>query len=132
MIVAVTGGRDYNPSPSELAALLEILQRRGAVELRHGDAPGVDRACADVAEQAGIKVTPWPADWMTYGGRAGPIRNARMLDGFRGYNFRGPRVDLLVAFRGNDGTRDCVRKAVERGIKVVHVYRNSTYPLDAE
>lgn len=51
-----------------------------------------------------------PADWTQHGTRAGPIRNARMLNQYR--------PDLVVAFPGGKGTADCVRKARNMNITV--------------
>jgi hypothetical protein len=53
------------------------------------------------------------AHWKEYGLAAGPLRNSFMLSQ--------ETPDVLIAFPGGAGTDDCVRQAVERGIKVVRV-----------
>ena len=43
-----------------------------------GAAKGVDVAGEIWAEKRGTPIKVFEADWKTYGGRAGPIRNAKM------------------------------------------------------
>lgn len=105
MIVAVTGGRDMQPTPAELAALFGALRRRRARVLRVGCARGVDAAVLEAArrlelglgwELAALRlfvIERWVADWHNETGRmpgeprggvwpsAGPMRNRAMLTG---------------------------------------------------
>ena len=62
--------------------------------------------------KAEIKRWVCKADWDKHGKSAGPIRNARML---------GWKPDVVVAFPGDVGTRDCVSKAKAAGIPVREV-----------
>jgi hypothetical protein len=51
-----------------------------------------------------------PAEWETHGRKAGPIRNARMLE---------HQPQLVVAFPGGGrGTADMIAKAREAGVEV--------------
>ena len=45
-----------------------------------GEARGADSLARDVAQNLGIEVLPFPANWEKYGRAAGPIRNKQMLD----------------------------------------------------
>lgn len=66
----------------------------------------------DWAIGAGIKATPFPAKWSTYGNAAGPIRNQEMVD---------TKPDIVVAFPGGTGTADAVRRARSAGIEVLEI-----------
>lgn len=66
----------------------------------------------EIAVECGIKQTSFIADLVAYGLRAGPIRNQEMVDS---------KPALVVAFPGNDGTADAVRRAKEAGIEVLEI-----------
>lgn len=87
-----------------------VLTERDVV-LVHGDAQGLDRTAARIAERFKWVTEPHPADW-SRGSRAGPERNQRMVD---------LGADLCLAFpmRGSRGTWDCVRRAFDAGIPVI-------------
>jgi hypothetical protein len=67
-----------------------------------------------VAEELGIPVLSFPADWARFGRAAGPIRNQRMLDE--------GKPTLVLAFHNNivesKGTKDMVKRARKAGIRV--------------
>lgn len=73
-------------------------------DLVHGDARGADRLSGEWAKANGIEVHPEPADWGTYGGHAGPLRNSLMLQKYD--------IDLAIAFlkQGSKGTTDMIKK----------------------
>lgn len=125
--VAVTGGRDHVITPEEERRFRGLLGERwistGSTVLlvRYGDAPGVDREAARIAESAGHPADPIPAPWDAMKKllgesdprwkAAGNIRNWQLLKG----------ADLLVAFPGGRGTADAVRQAEGLGIEVVRI-----------
>lgn len=118
-VVAIAGGRDYKPTADELAELLELLVDLRATKLVHGDARGVDREVAGWVRLWGAqglldkgRLDEFPV--VPYGVReeldgpwpgAGPRRSQRML--------KSAKPQLLVAFRGNDGTKRC-KEATKR------------------
>lgn len=53
------------------------------------------------------------ADWDGLGRKAGPIRNQRMLDE--------GKPDLVVAFPGDKGTADMVRRARTASLEVLEI-----------
>jgi len=55
------------------------------------------------AKEMGYSFTPYPADWDTFGRRAGPLRNTIMVK----------KAEFVVAFPAPDsiGTLDTIRKA---------------------
>lgn len=105
----VCGSRSYRSDIfDELDRLAE--ERGYPLTVRHGDCRGVDRQAHEWARQRCISVERCPADWITHGRAAGPIRNRQMLDA---------GADLVVAFPGGRGTADMVKQARARGVEVV-------------
>ena len=136
MIVAVTGGRDVQPSRVELAALARALEACRCTTLRHGDARGVDRAVAAyVADvRPGVMLEAWPARWRlpddVVDRGAGPRRSAAMLRGdthdasvtwARASLPLRPRAVTLIAWPGGPGTRGCCAYARKLGVQVIDI-----------
>jgi hypothetical protein len=116
MIVAITGGREYEPSPLELSAFLEFLaDTLDADELHHGASGSVDWGVSTLVRFTfpHIFVKPWPVDTRIDGPwpAAGCRRNGRMLEG--------SHADVLARFKGNRGTRDCTAQARGKGVSVL-------------
>lgn len=112
MRVIVTGGREY----SDVATVLSEIVRVGMDDMHavivHGAAPGADTLARFIAEDLGLVTEAHPANWDKWGKAAGPIRNQEMVD---------LGADLVPAFPGGPGTRDCVRRARAAGIEVREV-----------
>ena len=105
----VCGGRDFTDWEFMREKLRVLLKTDWMFILVHGDAMGADRLAAGWAEACGLIVEAYPADWDTYGKKAGPIRNQEMLDS---------GIDGVVAFAGGYGTADMVHRAEQAGIPV--------------
>ncbi len=112
MKVLVCGSRDYD-DPLKILSTLSPRFLAGETTIIHGDANGADRIAGHIAKSIGMTVVAVPAEWEKYGKSAGPIRNRKMLD---------MNPDLVLAFHpdieASKGTKDCVREAERRGIKV--------------
>lgn len=112
MKVLVCGSRNW-PDPEIIRECLESLavQHDGDVEVIHGDARGADRMGGGIAEELGLPVWKFPADWDRHGKRAGILRNLDMLDA---------NPDAVLAFRvnGSRGTTHMIEAARKRGIPV--------------
>lgn len=110
--IAVTGGRDHEPTLAELRAFHRLWVREGGGVLIHGDARGVDRFMGARAEAREIEVRKVPVDERLDGSwpGAGMARNRRMLVQ--------ERAEVLVAFPGNRGTAGCCRDALRLGLPV--------------
>lgn len=109
MRLIVTGGRDYNNKSDVWQALGDIHAATPITTLVHGACKtGLDRIATDWADSLGIPTDPHPANWTLYGRAAGPIRNQKMAD---------LGADAYLAFPGNNGTSDMVRRAKTAGIK---------------
>lgn len=116
-VVLVCGSRAPDFSEETVWEILDNLQEQYGFEtLIHGDAPGdenVDKWAGRWGDERGLIVHPRPANWRKYGKRAGPIRNGRMLAEFR--------PDLVVAFPGDKGTADMVKKAKKADVAVLEL-----------
>lgn len=81
-----------------------------------GGARGADQIAKVIAIYMGIPVQEFPADWKTYGKKAGAIRNQQMLD---------QNPDLVIAFHPDTGitagTRDMAMKARAKGTDLLFV-----------
>lgn len=112
MIVVVTGGRDYHPTPADAWALRVALAMLGATEVRHGGARGVDQWAGRVCARLGIPVEVFPFR-KELGKAGGPARNREMLTG----------AQACVVLPGGRGTRDCWAQAREMGLRRVLLRR---------
>lgn len=125
-IVLVCGGRDYgwmtDPDTfervinrEEITALHDVLidlhRNRGFTLLIHGDAPGADRFGATWANAIKLPCLAYPADWARLKKSAGWVRNHQMLvEG---------RPNLVVAFKGDRGTKNMIDISRKAGLEVV-------------
>lgn len=112
MRVVVTGGRDYRGR-----AVWFAMSGHAVAEVACGAATGADALAIEAAEELGIPMRLFPADWKKHGRAAGPIRNGEMLREFK--------PDVVWAFPGGRGTADCVRQAKALGIPVVEMDRET-------
>jgi hypothetical protein len=119
MRVLVCGGRKFNNAKLLNDRLTKLIQNNleshpfGVSFVIHGGATGADSLAGKWAKARGITVLEFPADWLSHGRSAGPIRNAKML--------REGNPDLVLAMPGGTGTADMIRKAKAAGVPVVEV-----------
>lgn len=76
MKVIIAGPRDYEDFVSVIVAV--HLSHFDITEVVSGRARGVDTLGERWADENGIPVKPFPADWTRYGNGAGPKRNLQM------------------------------------------------------
>jgi hypothetical protein len=100
----VFGGRDYADRHT-LRALLDRFARRHGMPrvLIHGAYRGADTLARDWARDTGVRDWAFPADWHR-GARAGPERNARMLE--EGHPTH------AIGFPGSAGSTDMAERAL--------------------
>lgn len=91
----------------------DVLKQYDISTIIEGEARGADTLARKYAEEHGIHVAPFPAQWDTHGKAAGPIRNAQML--------REGQPELVIAFRGpnNRGTQNMIDQARKAGVETV-------------
>lgn len=109
MRIVVTGGRLY----ADAQALFLVLDLLKPDRVAQGGAPGADSLALEWCAVRRVECISYPADWLTHGNAAGPIRNREMLTE--------ERPDAVVAFPGNVGTRDCKQQARAMGLVVLEV-----------
>ena len=84
-IVAFTGSREITNEFLVVSILLKHYPTPKDIIVRVGDAKGVDAIVRDWADQEGLEIEIFEADWKKYGRSAGPIRNAAMMIGANEY-----------------------------------------------
>ncbi|MEH2517535.1 hypothetical protein V1279_003108 [Bradyrhizobium sp. AZCC 1610] len=124
MRVLVFGGRNYRDR-RRLYAVLDAEHAASPITvIIEGEASGADRMAREWAENRGVAVDPYPADWdniervgaavkrnsrgKLYDAAAGHIRNERML--------REGRPDRAIGFPGGKGTKDMASRCLDYGI----------------
>jgi hypothetical protein len=136
MRLIVSGSRSIKDYKKVYIVLNEILahlltQGHHVHELVEGEAQGVDLLAKQWANESGIPVKPFPADWDNIEGvpahrirtngrghkyniAAGYERNQRMVD------YASPEDLFIAIWDGKSGgTDDCVEKAKKRGLQVL-------------
>ncbi len=103
--VVVAGSRNFNDYEKLSSELDKFLVGKKNVTIISGTANGADKMGERYAEEHGIKIEQFPAEWGIYHKGAGPIRNLQMVKA----------ADAVVAFWDNQssGTRniiDCARQ----------------------
>lgn len=120
--LAVVGSRNYSQEFEEyifekLDLFLDSHLPRGSVEaVISGGATGADSIARKWANERGIEIIEYLAEWKKYGKSAGPRRNTLIVND----------CTHLVAFplKGSRGTWDSVRKG-KKGGKSVEIYNFS-------
>ena len=84
----------------------------GFTSVAHGREPnGADMLIGLWAKDADLPVREYPADWKQHQRAAGPIRNLEM--------FNAEKPDLVVAFKGGNGTKNMIDIARRAGVEVI-------------
>lgn len=111
MIILVCGGRDF----IDKDLLYRTLEAEEPDCILQGGAKGADTLAKSWAEDVGIPCFECKANWNFYDKRAGPIRNAWMLQYMR--------PDMVVAFPtiNSKGTWDMLKKAEQADVMTVVV-----------
>lgn len=127
MRVIIAGSRDFNDYAllekecnrifSKLAHLgyfsLWVQESQDSIEIVSGTARGADQLGERFAEQYGISVKRFPANWNLYGKRAGYLRNEEMALYAKEDN------GVLIAFwNGSKGTKHMIDLANKHGLRV--------------
>ena len=110
MRIIVAGGREFQNYAFLSKTLDTLFANLDIVSIVSGKANGADSLGERYANEKGLEVHPFPADWTKYGKGAGHIRNAKMADNAEG----------LVAFwdgksRGTKGMIEIATKKRIRG-----------------
>lgn len=94
-------------------AVLDAEHAKEPIEcLIEGGARGADTLARLWAQQRGIRVQTFPADWKQFGRSAGPRRNQQMIE---------TKPDKVIAFPGGGGTADMVKRAKKARVPVLEI-----------
>ena len=126
--ILVCGGRYF-----EFYGLLKVVLGKliekfhidiSTSEIISGHCQGADMLGEKYAEEYGISVKCFPADWEKYKRKAGPIRNKQMIDYINDFENK-----LVVAFTTADtvGTRNTIKLAQKNNIPVVEIPYTAMY-----
>lgn len=116
----IAGSREFDDYQLLKAAWIDKfspgLEVMADTEIISGGARGADRLGEELARNYGIKLTRFPADWSSFGKRAGVVRNQQMAD----YASESGHLGYLLAFWDGTsrGTRNMIDLANKRGLDV--------------
>lgn len=80
MKIIIAGSRSFNDYEYFKACIATFNKYRTITEVVSGGAKGADALGERYADENGIPVKKFEADWSAYGKRAGPIRNRAMAE----------------------------------------------------
>ena len=116
--IIVAGSRDFDDQSMMNVLLDDYIDGydKENVVIISGTARGADSMGEEYAKNAGLRCKRFPADWDTYGKRAGYLRNVQMADYAMADNSNG----VLYAFWNGEskGTGHMIQIAKSRGLKV--------------
>ena len=106
MKTIIAGSREFN----NLNMVIEKMKEHIITLVISGHARGADMLGEIAANRLGIPVQMFPADWQTYGKRAGYLRNEVMAE----------HADALIAFWDgrSSGTKHMIDIAKRKGLQV--------------
>jgi len=108
--VIIAGSRGFNDYDLLCIKCDKFFARKTPTMILCGEARGADALGRRYAEERGIEVGSFPAEWSKYGKSAGMLRNRAMLE----------HADALVAFwdERSAGTKHMIEIAKGKGIPV--------------
>lgn len=124
MRVLVCGSRTWNDRKF-LNDILNHLAKVIDIEvIIEGEAKGADTMAREWAEDKGVNVDAYPANWGEFGKAAGPIRNKQMLEE--------GQPKLVIAFydghrEDSRGTANMVAQAKAASVGVLEYFGNHPY-----
>jgi SLOG family YspA-like protein len=123
--VLVTGGRNYTNRDEVFTTLNDLHAQFGIARIVHGacrvdrlrqnwsDLSGADKFADAWARTNDIECIPYPAEFSLYGRLKGARKRDRDM-------FDLSKPDIVLAFPGNAGTRNCCAIAKARGIRLLY------------
>ena len=113
MRLLICGDRHWKDKACIKQALESLSYPAGeSLVIIHGAATGADTLAGEIAEELGIPVEVYPAQWKKFGKGAGPRRNQQMLE-----EGKPTHVWAFHEYLENSkGTRDMVTRAIGAGL----------------
>ncbi len=114
----ICGGRGFKDAEMFASAMGDLIHLRGMPSrIVQGGYRGADSLAREWATRHAIDCKTEKADWNKHGPAAGPIRNQAMLDKYA--------PDFVVAFPGDRGTADMVRRSRKADVDVAEIKAKS-------
>lgn len=104
-IILISGYRDFNDYKIFSQALDQIITKLPKVKLVFGDCRGTDTLAKQYAREHEITHIIYQADWKSYGKKADPIRNKKMID------YEKPDLGIFFISKKSKGTKQCLSYA---------------------
>jgi len=108
MKTIIAGGRSFIPADVHIVWLDDLFEQCAFTEIVCGGAKGADDFGKNWAEQHGLPVKIFKAEWSLYGRSAGPRRNAEMAK----------YADSLVLFPGGKGSASMLSLAKSNNLQI--------------
>lgn len=115
--VLITISRTWSQISELRRVLEEVHSRYPTAVLVHGNAARGDQTAASIWHSMGGTDEPWPANWERYGKRAGPLRNAKMVES-------NPAMVLAFVKNRSAGASHCADLAEGAGLPVARYTDN--------
>lgn len=118
--IIIAGGRDFNDYELLKNSVIEIITDKTVfpdlVVIVSGMARGADILGIKFANEMGLKIARFPADWSNFGKRAGYVRNIEMAK----FAVEDDNDGFLIAFWNgkSKGTKHMIDVAQKSGLEV--------------
>lgn len=122
--VIIAGSRDFNDYSLLKDSATKIISSKtiqsSLIKIISGGARGADKLGEQFANEIGLEIVRFPADWNGLGKRAGYVRNAEMAK----FAVADGNTGILIAFWDgvSKGTKHMIDLAERYGLKV-HIVR---------
>lgn len=112
-IVCITGERDNRGFREQIVDnICRLYMDKENIKFIFGDCSGVDIDAKEICTNLNIEYEVFPADWKKLGLKAGPVRNAQMIE----------LADHVLAFHSDlkksKGTKNTIKLAKKKGIPI--------------
>ena len=110
----IAGSRGFRNYPLLQSTMFEVEDMINILSVVSGTARGADQLGERWAEESGIPISRFPANWDKYGKGAGYIRNKEMAE----------NADMLLAFWDGKsaGTKHMINESIKQGLIVRVVF----------
>jgi hypothetical protein len=106
----IAGGRDYIPNYEDWELLDRYIKHYKITTIVSGGAEGADAFGENYANKHKLDLSVFPADWKTYGPKAGPLRNRQMAE----------YTDYAILFPGDKGMDSMRKEMLIHGKKILY------------
>jgi hypothetical protein len=125
MKAIVAGGRDFIPTRQDFQILKELISIYKIDIIVSGHAAGADSFGEQTADALSLKKEIYPADWNNISVTPCKIKTRKdgiqynVLAGFNRNEKMAEVADMLIYFKGGNGTNDMISRAEKHGLKII-------------